>query len=90
VNSLANHARQQVMHIAEGEARKQIEVRLDNNNVSQPTDTTTTTANAAPDTSTATATTTTPSDALSAPTNWAKKMADSAQQKMQGLQSLGS
>ena len=84
-----NNARQQVKHIAEDEARKQVEAQLDNNN-SQPTDTTTTAADPAPDTSTATTTTTTPSDVLSAPTNWAKRVADSAQQKMQGLQSLGS
>ena len=87
-----NNARQQVKHIAEDEARKQVEAQLDNNNGSQPTDTTTTAADPAPDTSTATATatTTTPSDVLNAPTNWAKRVADSAQQKMQGLQSLGS
>ena len=86
-----NNARQQVKHIAEDEARKQVEAQLDNNN-SQPADTTTTAADPAPDTSTATATatTTTPSDVLSAPTNWAKRVADGAQQKMQGLQSLGS
>jgi hypothetical protein len=82
-----NNARQGVMHIAEDEAKKQVEAQLNNNNGSQPTGTTTTAANAAPDPSTAM---TTPSDALSASTNWAKKIADSAQQKMQGLQSLGS
>lgn len=68
-------------HLAENEAEKEIEALINNNNGSQPTNT----SNGAPDT-----TTTSPSDALNATTNWAKRMVDSAQQKMQGLQSLAS
>ncbi|KAF8545642.1 hypothetical protein OG21DRAFT_1607938 [Imleria badia] len=74
-------------HIAEDEAKKEIEALWNNSNISrsQPTNTSTNTSGA-PDTTT----TTSPSDALSASTNWAKGMVDSAQQKVQGLQNLAS
>lgn len=75
------------MHVAEDEARKQVKAQLNGHDGSQPTDTTPTTTNVAPDPPTVT-TTTAPADALSAPTNWAKRMADSAQQKVQNLQNL--
>lgn len=75
-------ATKEVVHLAEEEAMKEVKAEWDNNDGSQPTDTTTTTANAAPDTSTSS------DDVLSAPTNWAKRMVDNVQQKVQGLQNL--
>lgn len=74
----------EAIHVAQDEATKEIEAQLNNTNGSQPTDTSTTTTDAAPDASTLT--TTTSSDILSASTNWAKRMVDNAQQKVQGWQ----
>lgn len=80
-------ATKEVMHLVGEEATKEVKAELDDNNSngSQPTNTitTTSTASAAPDTST-------PSDVLSTPTNWAKRMADGVQQKVNGLQNLAS
>ncbi|KAF8431965.1 hypothetical protein L210DRAFT_3650795 [Boletus edulis BED1] len=76
-------AGQVAQHVAVDEASKEIEKLLNNNssssnNGSQPANASATMTSAAPDT-------TALSDALSAPTNWAKRMADSVQQKLQTL-----
>jgi len=83
MNNARRAATKEVVHVAEDEAKKQVENQLNNNNGSRPQPTDTSTADMALDTSTATA-----SDALSAPTNWVDSMVDSTKQKMQGLQSL--
>ncbi|KAG8221761.1 hypothetical protein J3R82DRAFT_2064 [Butyriboletus roseoflavus] len=88
MSSLMSNTRQGVTNVAEkvaeDEAKKYIEAQLNNTNGAQPTNTTTSTADTTPDASGIT--TTTPGDVLNAPTNWAKRMVDRAQQKVQNLQ----
>lgn len=84
MTSARDAAVKKVADVAEDEATKEVEAAFNNNNNgSQPADTSATVTNEAQDTSTS-------GDFLSESVDWAKRMANSAQQKMQGLQNLAS